>query len=331
MKPLVSIILAVYNVEDYLEECLSTIVNQTIGIENIEVILVNDGSTDSSPEIIQRYLNLYPNFKAIHHTFPSGGCGGPRNEGIEEASGEYIIFADPDDFFYLDACETLVALAEEHHSDIVIGTFEQFTSKKTWQNKVYKERLTSPKYNVSIGAYPYLLQAPYNMMAKLFRTSFIKEKQLMFFDGRISEDSAFTTRAFFLTDKISFIPKKIFNYRIREDNNQLSLSQTITKKYFGDFSIVRSDLFNVYNQFKTVNYYEIRYLTDISILTMQLEKISHLSIEDKLSIFEEIDWFIQLARKSNIEHLLEQRKSLVILLLERQYEKAIKLIDSINL
>ncbi|WP_433773170.1 glycosyltransferase family 2 protein [Bacillus wiedmannii] len=327
MKPLVSIVLAIYNVEDYLEECLSTIVNQTIGIENLEVILVNDGSTDNTQKIIKKYVDLYSNFKVIHHTVPSGGCGGPRNDGIKVANGKYIIFADPDDLFYLDACESLVSVAEECNSDIVVGKFEQFNSKKRWENRIFKETLNTEKFNVSIGEFPHLLQAPFNMMAKVFRTSFVKMNNLLFFDGYISEDSAFTTKAFFLTDKISFIPQMIFKYRIRENEEQLSLSQRITPKYFSDFSAVRMDIYNTYQDFKTVNYYEIRYPTDISILIMQVEKIVHLSNEEKINIFEEIDWFIQLAKKSNISHLPEKRRDLVMLLLERQYQKAIEWIN----
>lgn len=328
MKPLISIILAIYNVEDYLEDCLSTIVNQTIGVEKLEVILVNDGSTDSSPDIIQKYVRKYTNFKAIHHTTPSGGCGGPRNDGIKVATGEYIIFADPDDLFFEDACESLVNIAEQYHNDIVVGTFEQFTTKKTWQNRVYRETLTSPKYHFSISDYPYLLQAPFNMMAKLFRTSFIRANQLTFFDGCISEDSAFTTRAFFLTDKLSFIPIKVFKYRIREDESQLSLSQKISRKYFSDYATVRMDLYRTYQEFNTVPYDEIRYPTDLSIFVMQLEKTNHLSTEEKISIFEELDWFIQLAKNDNIDHLPEMRRALVMLLIERQYDKAIELINN---
>ena len=98
MKPAVSIVVPVYNVEAYLEKCLDSLVNQNF--DNYEVIIVNDGSTDKSKEIAQRYENKYSNVVLIDQK--NKGLGGARNTGIEAVKGEYILFVDSDDYIHPD-------------------------------------------------------------------------------------------------------------------------------------------------------------------------------------------------------------------------------------
>lgn len=91
-KPLISVILPIYNVEMYIEECLNSLVNQTIGVENLEVIMVNDCSTDSTKSIMDKYSEKYSNFISIHLEKNTGSPSTPKNIGVEQATGEYLIF-----------------------------------------------------------------------------------------------------------------------------------------------------------------------------------------------------------------------------------------------
>ncbi|MBR2140366.1 MAG: glycosyltransferase family 2 protein [Phascolarctobacterium sp.] len=102
MKPLFSIVVPVYNVEKYLQRCLDSIVNQTF--KNFECILVNDGSTDGSTEIVNYYAKEYGFLKAIHQS--NKGLSAARNKGIENCSGEYILFCDSDDFVEKEMLES---------------------------------------------------------------------------------------------------------------------------------------------------------------------------------------------------------------------------------
>lgn len=112
----VSLIIPVYNVRDYLRRCLDSVAEQTY--KDLEVIVVNDGSTDDSLEIVLEYTAKYPNFQC--YTIENRGLGGARNYGMERASGEYILFLDSDDYIAEKTVEIMVNAAEENGSDIVV-------------------------------------------------------------------------------------------------------------------------------------------------------------------------------------------------------------------
>src|SRR5699024_9133985 len=115
MNPLVSVIVPIYNMEDNLKRCVASIVNQTY--ENIEVILINDGSTDSSERIINDIVNNQNHIIAIHKE--NEGVSIARNIGIDESGGEYLMFVDPDDYLDTDIVSILLKEAVSHGADIV--------------------------------------------------------------------------------------------------------------------------------------------------------------------------------------------------------------------
>ena len=115
----ISIIVAVYNVEKYLKRSLDSILNQSY--KNIEVIIVNDGSTDNSRNICEKYAELYSNIKVIHKE--NGGLSSARNIGIENATGEYIGFVDSDDYISSNMFEEMYNRIIESDSDIAISSF----------------------------------------------------------------------------------------------------------------------------------------------------------------------------------------------------------------
>lgn len=113
----------VYNSEKFLKSALDSIVKQTIGVENLQVILVNDCSTDSSKEIIDKYSKKYDNFIGIHLENNIGGAYGPRNKALELATGEYLMFLDSDDKFKKNSCEILYNKTKEYNADISFGRY----------------------------------------------------------------------------------------------------------------------------------------------------------------------------------------------------------------
>ena len=110
----VSVIVTVYNTEKYIEQCINSLISQTY--QNIEIILIDGGSTDKTPEICDKYENTYKNIKVIHKE--NEGVSAARNRGIEEATGDYILFVDGDDWIENNTIEALVWLEEENESDI---------------------------------------------------------------------------------------------------------------------------------------------------------------------------------------------------------------------
>ena len=106
-KKNISIIIPVYNSKKYIPKTFESLLNQTIGFENLEIIFVDDNSKDNSGEIIDKYSKEYSNVISVHLKENSGFAGRPRNIGIEKSNTEYLMFLDSDDYFNEDACETL--------------------------------------------------------------------------------------------------------------------------------------------------------------------------------------------------------------------------------
>ena len=127
-QPKISIIIPVYNVEEYLEQTIESILNQTL--KDFELILIDDGSTDSSQDILKRYSDEYDKIKVMYQK--NSGPSRARNRGIEAATGEYITFADSDDILPYNSLELRYNAAIEHNADLVIGATYKFNSKRKW-------------------------------------------------------------------------------------------------------------------------------------------------------------------------------------------------------
>lgn len=151
----ISIIIPVYNGEKYLPSTLDSVINQSIGIENLEIIIANDCSTDSTKQIIEEYrerINSQTNketIKSIHLNQNMGGAYGPRNIALDYVNGEYLMFIDSDDTYPLDACETLYNKINEYNCDIAFGRYlrhypEQNIIRKSYTP--YTDSLENP-YN----------------------------------------------------------------------------------------------------------------------------------------------------------------------------------------
>ena len=125
MNDKISIILPIFNVGDHLRGGIDSLVNQTIGCENLEIIMVNDCSTDGSGEIIDEYADKYDCCVAIHHEKNSGAAYTPRNTGIDACTGDYIMFLDPDDRYTPDACEVLYNAVTRNDAQMAFGRFRR--------------------------------------------------------------------------------------------------------------------------------------------------------------------------------------------------------------
>lgn len=137
MRPKVSIIIPVYKVEKYIERCVRTLFGQTL--DSLEFIFVDDCSPDNSIELLKKVLNDYPNrleqVKIIRHEV-NKGVGKSRQDGVDAASGEYIIHCDPDDWVELDMYEKMYTKATDENVDVVIcDYYENFSDSETLKNK----------------------------------------------------------------------------------------------------------------------------------------------------------------------------------------------------
>ena len=144
MNEKISIILPIFNVGDHLKGGIDSLINQTIGQENLEIIMVNDCSTDGSDKIIDEYDEKYECCHAIHHTQNSGAAYTPRNTGIDACTGDYIMFLDPDDRYTPDAVETLYHAAKQNNAQVAFGRFRrifEYGGKVQKSYSPYKDNL----------------------------------------------------------------------------------------------------------------------------------------------------------------------------------------------
>ncbi len=238
MSVKVSIIVPVYNVELYLKRCLISILNQTY--ENIQVIVVNDGSTDSSLAI----ANEFEDNRVIIVTKGNGGLSSARNEGLKYVEGEYVTFVDSDDWLSLDAIEKMVVRALENNADIVAASYEVTDSenvkdmKSLSKNQVFQgESCSTQLFTFNVKSYTW---------AKLYRSTLLKNIQ--FPNGRNYEDIA-TTYQFMMRCDILVVTSDIVYFyfkrqngisgtkRLQEVENQLAnieemLCHTIQNQYW---------------------------------------------------------------------------------------------------
>lgn len=219
MNDLISIIVPIYNVEPYIDECLYSIISQTY--RNIEIILINDGSTDRSGQIAEKYKTLDDRVVLIHKK--NGGVSKARNIGVELARGKYICFADSDDILASDYIEYLYELMKNNEVDISLTT--RYLSKK--QNFVYSKDTIEIKTGEQALIEILLHKIPIGVYCKLFKSEIIKKNDLRFFeDLYVGEGFNFNCKAFQYAKRVAFSNRGIYFYRTDNPTSAVSLFRT---------------------------------------------------------------------------------------------------------
>ena len=252
----ISVIIPVYNVEKYLEKCLETVVNQTF--KDIEIICVNDGSTDNSKKILEEYKNKDSRIVIVDKE--NGGLSSARNAGLKVAAGNFISFIDSDDWVNLTFLEKLYKNITTLNSDISICGVHQY-DENTQEVDDSVPYFTLEKFDDSfdnkIFSYEdtkeFLMDVPVMAWNKLYRKNFLDECQAKFPDGLIFEDGPFFFSIYFKTKKVSIIRDLLYYYRI---NRQGSIVQKGGKPFMDIIDVVEL----MYNSIKDLHCFdEIKY------------------------------------------------------------------------
>lgn len=227
----VSVIIPVYNVEKYLRQCLDSVAKQTLS--DIEVICVDDGSTDKSFEIVKEYAEKDSRFIAVSQA--NGGAGAARNNGLRRARGKYLSFLDSDDFFDEHMLEEAYSCAEEHAADFVVFQSDQYNEDTNdfkdvaWTLRYAeippyqpfgRRQMTDNIFKVFVGW----------AWDKLYNREFVLNNNLWFQEQRTSNDMLFVFSAVAIAKRIACVEKgKILAHQRR--NNKDSLSNTREKSW----------------------------------------------------------------------------------------------------
>jgi glycosyltransferase involved in cell wall biosynthesis len=224
MSVSVSVIVPVYNVEKYLDQCLGSLVAQTL--QNIEIIVVNDGTKDNSQSIIDRYVEQYPN-KVISLVKENGGLGDARNYGIPYAKGEYIGFVDSDDYVHPYMYEKMFNKAQAESSDLVLCDLEYFYESSS--EKMVKEGFIQLEGH---DIHKSVFLSPLFAWNKLYRKSLFIESGLSYPVGLWYEDIPVTVPFFTQAQTISYVNETLIYYRQRSSSIMGSVDNPKVKDIF---------------------------------------------------------------------------------------------------
>ena len=229
--PKVSVIIPVYNVEKYLRECLDSVVNQTL--KDIEIICVNDGSTDNSLQILEEYASQDSRIKIINNE-KNMFAGPSRNKGLTASSGEYVYFMDSDDYLKLNALEIIVNILDMN-ADAAFCIFckvlhdqttNEITKIKSFpQNLINSDKISKICINTKIND---ILKCQVPAWIKIYRRSFLTENNIMFDDLKCANDRYFYFQTVFKAQKLILMEEYLINHRINVKN---SLIQKRSKNF----------------------------------------------------------------------------------------------------
>lgn len=219
--PAISVLVPICNVERYLTQCLDSLLAQTY--TDFEVLCINDGSTDDSRAIIQRYLESDNRFRVIDK--PNSGYGASMNLGLDHAIGAYIAILESDDFFEPNALEVLYAQAEAHDSDVVKADFSLYWSQPVPRDEPFRivdvtqaGRTMRPLDDMAV-----FFRKP-SIWSALYRRSFLQEQGIRFLEtpGASYQDASFNFKVWASAERVTFLADSILHYR--QDNEKSSVN-----------------------------------------------------------------------------------------------------------
>lgn len=228
-----SVIVACYNIENYLRPCLDSIANTYFPKSNMEVLMVDDGSTDHTKNIVDEYDHKFSNFKAIHEH--NGGPSVARNTGMDHASGKYVAFVDGDDIVPPNAYSDLMYVAISKNSDMVTGFVHRFNNLQNKGSYLHSLAIKENLYNITLDQDHDLLYDT-TSWNKVYRLSFLRKNNIRFIPRMIYEDLPFTLNVLVKSKRLSVIKDVVYWWRCRPN------SITESRDTFSNFlSRIKSD------------------------------------------------------------------------------------------
>ena len=320
----ITIIMPVYNVEKYLKEAIEASTNQTY--KNLEIILIDDGSTDSSGKICDEYAKKDSRIKVIHQE--NKGASVARNAGLDNATGKYIMFSDSDDTFELDACEKLYNYIEKTNADYVVGNYANMDEDGTkWEKPVFdtvkytERRLSVEDYNASF----YVMNS--SACNKIFRKSFLDKIEVRFIEKLPAEDAIFTTYCFIKSKCVYYMPSIVYNYRLRPSN---SVSTSCSKNFFMGMNKAYRIIYNNFKESNNLDYYRFFYAKSMNYILYKFIDSDELTKEERIDILDAMKWFYVLSNSLKIPTILKSVQYIIDSIIKKDYSQTLKYCEILN-
>ncbi len=228
----ISVVVPVYNVEKYLEQCLNSIINQTF--KDIEIICINDGSTDGSLEILREYEQKDSRIRLINKE--NEGISAVRNQGMELAKGEYISFIDSDDWIDENYLEALYTAAKKYDSDIACSSIIRVTGKRHRKKIIYKKE----EFTTESDKKNELTKVPINSYVwnKIYKRVSLLKSGVKFPVGRVYEDVIWCIKAIYYLNGVVTVPDAVYYYR----KNPTSIMSTKSEQNAKDYALSEKEM-----------------------------------------------------------------------------------------
>ena len=277
--PKISIVVPIYNVEKYLKQCIESIINQTL--QDIEIILVDDGSPDNCPQICDEYAKKDNRIKVVHKK--NGGLSSARNAGIEVATGDFIGFVDSDDYIELDMYEKMYNIAKENHVDFVVSDYYKVSDKGKIITTIDMNEGIYDKNRIIKEIFPSLIMGDDINYGKLLsvcyclyrRDLFIKNNLLFDDEIKYSEDNLFSSIIGYKANNFYYMKGSyLYNYRY----NPNSISSTYKPDAWSVYLKMNNKLKNL---FLNIEDYDFRNQLYAHIIYYAFNCINHVGNSDK--------------------------------------------------
>lgn len=240
-NPTLSIILPIYNVETYLADCLNSILNQDF--EHYEILAINDGSTDNSLDVCKIFARKDNRIKIFNQ--PNKGLSEARNKGIQEATGEYLLFVDSDDFLKNGALVNISEHIRNYSTDVIIGLLYKYYN----ENEIYTETFDFSNKEVLVCDKEVFVKKAFKNISwsapkYIVRRKFVLDNSLKFKSGYLHEDVDWTTHLFLLAESFSFYNQPFYYHRMKRPGSIINIYSSKRAK---DMIEITSELIELLN------------------------------------------------------------------------------------
>lgn len=297
MKKRLAVVVPMYNVDLFLEDALDTLLVQDLTTQELQVILVDDGSIDKTAEIAKQYVKKYPNIFE-YHLFENGGLGASRNRGTKLANSEYVTYFDPDDEIVHGSYRKALDILQDTNSDILIGGTKRFNSKRIWNSWIHSNAEIKDLRSVKFSEHPELVwdSTAWN---KIYKLEFIRKNKLFTPEGILYEDMPMVVPALTLANSIDVMTDTMYMWRSRDFGapsiTQMASNETkpLIDRLFA-MTLIINDL-KKYNAAETIIDAQLDKFLNFDIMVMYAkDKFGLFTIEQQTEIFNALKKFLNL-------------------------------------
>lgn len=320
----ITITIPVYNAGKYLGDLLESIIHQTFDYHKIEVIMVDDCSTDNSRDVMDDYAAKYENFISVKLDKNHKIAGTARNKGMELAHGKYLMFADADDFYPEDAIQVMYDTIENKQADFIIANYINTDEDGTlWEKPIFNTQKYQ-EFRLDIRDYTksfFVLNG--SSCNKIYRRDFVQKHHIQFLEGVPAEDAYFVNGCFLNSKTAYYIPHIMYCYRQIDSHKGASVSHMRSKGYFEGINTAYKAIYEEFKEKGQLAFYRYTYAKNMSYMLYKFIDSEVLSYEEKVEVLKEMRWFYCLSESLKVPACQRAQQMIVEKIIQEKYNDAI--------